>query len=118
MNTLGKVSVLAFSVVLNSGAQAGPGPAPLAVAGAVRLVHEGHAGATRATGVVDAVEPAKHKITVSHGAIKSLGWPAMTMDFAVNQAIDLTTVRAGTRVNFTLVRGANGSWVVDSLKPQ
>jgi Cu/Ag efflux protein CusF len=119
MNTFRRVSILVFFAIIGSGAQAGRGPVvPLPMSGLVHLAHEGHAGATKASGVVDAVDPAKRKVTVSHGAIKSLGWPAMTMDFAVNQAIDLTTIKAGTKVNFTLVRGSNGAWIVDTLKPQ
>jgi Cu/Ag efflux protein CusF len=91
--------------------------ATLPSAGVVQLAHEGHAGATGASGVVSAVDPSQRKITIKHGAIKSLGWPAMTMDFAVNQEVDLTAISAGMRVDFTLVRAASGSWVVDTLKP-
>jgi Cu/Ag efflux protein CusF len=85
--------------------------------GFVQLVHEGHAGATKASGVVSAVNLSQRRITIKHGPIKSLGWPAMTMDFAVNEEIELTSFNAGMQVNFTLVRAANGSWVVDTLKP-
>jgi Cu/Ag efflux protein CusF len=92
------------------------GPA-LPIVGVIQLVHEGHAGAAEASGVVSAVDLSQRKITIKHGAIKSLGWPAMTMDFAVNEEIDLTAFNLGMRVNFTLVRAANGSWIVDTLKP-
>jgi Cu/Ag efflux protein CusF len=83
--TLGRTSfLLAISAIIGSDAQAGPAPAIRSPASGLRqVVHEGHAGATKASGTVDAVDTAKRKITVSHGAIKSLGWPAMTMDFAV-----------------------------------
>ena len=91
--------------------------ATLPSAGVVQLAHEGHAGAAHASGVVSAVDLSQRKITIKHGAIKSLGWPAMTMDFAVNEGIDLTSFNAGMQVNFTLVHAANGSWVVDTLKP-
>ena len=89
----------------------------LPIAGVIQLVHEGHAGAAEASGVVSAVDLSQRKITIKHGAIKSLGWPAMTMDFAVNEEIDLSTFNAGMRVNFTLVRAPSGSWVIDTLKP-
>jgi hypothetical protein len=59
---------------IGSGAQAGPAPAIRLPASSLRqVVHEGHAGATKASGTVDTVDTAKRKITVSHGAIKSLG---------------------------------------------
>src|SRR6516162_1837727 len=85
MGNLGRSSMLLLiSTIIGSGAQAGVAPAiPLPPSGLRHLVHEGHAGATKASGTVNAVDAAKHKITVSHRAIKSLGWPAMTMDFAV-----------------------------------
>src|SRR5262245_61111091 len=119
MSTIGKATILVLSAMISSTAQAGPGPAvPLPASQLRHLVHEGHAGATKASGTVDAVDATKHKITLSHGAIKSLGWPAMTMDFAVDKAIDLSAIKAGTKVNFTLVRGADGQWIVDTVKPQ
>jgi Cu/Ag efflux protein CusF len=50
---------------------------PLAVAAvSPLLVHEGHSGATQASGTVNAVDPAQHKVNLSHGSIKVLGWPA------------------------------------------
>jgi len=81
------------------------------------LVHEGHKGATAASGVVNAVDAVQRKVNVSHASIKSLGWPAMTMDFPVSHDVDLSTIKAGARVNFTLVKGTNGAWAVDTLKP-
>jgi Cu(I)/Ag(I) efflux system protein CusF len=90
---------------------------PVTVGGTFHLVHEGHKGATAASGVVNTVDAAQRKVNVSHGSIKSLGWPAMTMDFPVTQDVDLSTIKAGMKVNFTLVKGANGVWVVDTLKP-
>ena len=37
----------------------------------------------QATGVVKAVDPAKGTVTLAHGPVKSLKWPAMTMRFIV-----------------------------------
>lgn len=36
-----------------------------------------------ATGVVTAVDPAGGSVTIAHGPVKGLQWPAMTMSFAV-----------------------------------
>jgi Cu(I)/Ag(I) efflux system periplasmic protein CusF len=93
------------------------GPPGMAAGGTFHLVHEGHKGATAASGVVNTVDAAQRKVNVSHGSIKSLGWPAMTMDFPVSEDVDLSTIKAGMKVNFTLVKGANGAWMVDTLKP-
>jgi Cu/Ag efflux protein CusF len=81
-----------------------------------QLVHEGHAGAAHASGVVNTIDAAHRKVNVSHGSIKQLGWPAMTMDFPVSADVDLTTVKPGMKVNFTLVKGSGGAWTVDTLK--
>jgi Cu/Ag efflux protein CusF len=84
---------------------------------ALHLVHEGHAGATQASGVVNSVDAAQRKVNLSHGSIKQLGWPAMTMDFPVSTDVDMSTLRPGMKINFTLVRGNGGAWTVDTAKP-
>jgi Cu/Ag efflux protein CusF len=83
---------------------------------ALWLVHEGHAGAAHASGVVNTVDAVQRKINVSHGSIKQLGWPAMTMDFPVGGDVDLTGINPGMKVNFTLVKDSGGTWTVDTLK--
>ena len=44
-----------------------------------------HAGDNDAhgTGTVNSVDPAQHKVNLSHNPIPEIGWPAMTMDFPV-----------------------------------
>ena len=56
-------------------------------------------GAT--TGTVTAIDPAKGTITLDHGAITTLGWPAMTMGFAIkpNQQAG---IKVGDQVNFEI----------------
>lgn len=84
---------------------------------AVLLVHGGHGGsAAQATGTVNAVDAAQHRVNLSHGSIKAMGLPAMTMDFPVGPDVDLDAVKPGMRVSFTLVRGEDGM-VVDSIRP-
>ena len=80
------------------------------------LVHEGHAGA-QASGTVNSVDAAKHSINISHAPIRSIGWPAMTMDFPVDSAVDLSGVKAGQKVAFTLVRAKDGSYEVHAIRP-
>lgn len=84
---------------------------------ALYLVHEGHAGAAQASGVVNSVDAAQRKVNLSHGSIKQLGWPAMTMDFPVSTDVDMATLKPGMKINFTLVRGNGGAWTVDTAKP-
>jgi Cu(I)/Ag(I) efflux system periplasmic protein CusF len=119
MNLAQIIAAVLLGLATSTAVQAAPNRAASPPrASSVQLVHEGHAGAAQANGVVNAVDPGQHKITLSHGAIKSLGWPAMTMEFAVDRAVDLSAIKAGSKVSFTLVRGAGGAWVIDGLKPQ
>lgn len=54
-------------------------------------------------GVVTAVNAAGSTVTVRHGPIAALRWPAMTMTFPVQSANMLTGVAVGTRVHFVLM---------------
>jgi Cu/Ag efflux protein CusF len=98
-------------------AMAGAGiPHPSAVSQDVQPVHDDGSHA-HATGTVNSVDPAQHKINVSHQPISALGWPAMTMDFAVAPAVDLSRVKPGSRVDFSLQKGQGGMFEIDSLQP-
>jgi Cu/Ag efflux protein CusF len=88
-----------------------------ALSGKAQLVHEG-GGDAHATGTVNAVDPAQHKINLSHGAISALGWPAMTMEFPVAPSVDLTRIKPGNRVDFTLEKkGDGGMYEIQSVQP-
>ena len=57
-------------------------------------------GAThQATGVVKKVDAKAGKITLAHGAVKSLNWPPMTMPFKISRS-QAETLKSGQRVNF------------------
>ncbi|MDB5406653.1 MAG: cation transporter [Rhodospirillales bacterium] len=82
----------------------------------MKMAHEGHSDA-HATGTVNSVDAAQHKLNISHGPISAIGWPAMTMDFPAAPAVDLTSLKPGSRVDFTLVKGKDGMYQVESVKP-
>jgi Cu/Ag efflux protein CusF len=82
----------------------------------VQLARDGGTDA-HATGTVNSVNAAQHKINLSHTPIPSIGWPAMTMDFAVTPTVDLTRVRPGSRVNFSMQKGKGGMYEVQSIEP-
>jgi Cu/Ag efflux protein CusF len=67
----------------------------------MQMAHEGHNDA-HGTGTVNSVDPAQHKVNVSHSPIPEIGWPAMTTEFPVAPTVDLKAIRPGTRVNFTI----------------
>jgi Cu/Ag efflux protein CusF len=86
------------------------GPAPL-------LVHEGHTGDAQGSGTVNTVDAAHHSINISHAPIRALHWPAMTMDFQVNPGVDLTSIKQGSKVVFTLIQGEGGKLELHMIRP-
>lgn len=59
--------------------------------------------AHKGVGTVKAIDLAKGTITISHGAVPSANWPAMTMTFKIAQ--DLATgIQTGQRVEFEFVK--------------
>ena len=71
------------------------------------------------TGKVVAVDRAKSSIKLAHEAIKSLGWPSMTMDFSVANAALLEGIKAGDAVTFELGQGSKpGNWLITRITPQ
>jgi Cu/Ag efflux protein CusF len=84
--------------------------------GQMQMAHEGLNDA-HGTGTVNAVDPAQHKVNVSHAPIPEIGWPAMTKEFPVAPAVDLETVKPGARVNFTIEQQPGGMYEIKALAP-
>ena len=82
----------------------------------IQRVHEGHAHA-KGTGTVNAVDAAQHKLNISHEPIAAIGFPAMTMDFAVAPSVNLGAVKPGSRINFTIEHDEGGIYVIQSVAP-
>nr|WP_294846437.1 copper-binding protein [uncultured Sphingomonas sp.] len=55
----------------------------------------------KGTGTVTAIDPAKGMVTLDHGEIPELQWPAMQMGFAVTPEV-LKDVKVGDKVNFEI----------------
>ena len=71
------------------------------------------------TGKVVSVDNAKLTVKLAHGAIKSLGWPGMTMDFNVANAALLEGLNAGDAVTFELGKGDKpGKWLITRITRQ
>jgi Cu/Ag efflux protein CusF len=71
----------------------------------------------RATGTVNSVDPAGHKVNITHRPIPQIGWPSMTMDFAVAPSVNLGAIRPGAQVNFTMARQPDGMYAIQSIAP-
>ncbi|MDK4745354.1 copper-binding protein [Leclercia sp. 119287] len=65
-------------------------------------------------GVVRAIDA--KTLLIQHDAIPALKWPAMTMPFAFSADVDLSAVKPGEPVTFTLVRAGDGFQII-SLTP-
>ena len=68
-----------------------------------------------AVGVIKKIEPASGRITLRHEAIAALGWPAMTMPFAVKDKKILTALKPEQRVEFEFVQQGSAP-VITSIR--
>jgi membrane fusion protein, copper/silver efflux system len=89
--------------------QAAPG-APAAKPAAVGAGHQ-------AVGRVEAVDVKAGTASISHGAVASLKWPAMTMEFKTANDALLKALQPGATVAFEFVERAPGEWVITAVKP-
>lgn len=71
----------------------------------------------RGEGTVDAVDTTQSSVTLTHGPIASLKWPAMTMDFKVRDAALLRTLKPGQKIAFEMVAGTSGEYVIVRVQP-
>ena len=71
----------------------------------------------KGVGVITAFDPKAAKITIKHGAIPSVGWPAMTMTFSVKPPALLKGLKVGQTIGFdTRVQGAAAD--VTAIRPR
>jgi len=84
--------------------------------GEMQMAHAGHNDA-HGSGTVNSVDPAGHKVNLSHAPIPEIGWPGMTMDFPVAPSVELKAIKPGTRVNFTIEQQPGGMYEIKSITP-
>jgi Cu(I)/Ag(I) efflux system protein CusF len=79
------------------------------------------AGAARAqaqheaSGKVTKVDRSAGRVTIAHGSVASLNWPAMTMAFDVKDKSLLDKAKVGETIQFTLVE-SNRKHVITAIK--
>jgi Cu(I)/Ag(I) efflux system membrane fusion protein len=66
-------------------------------------------------GTIDAVDAAAGTVTLTHGPIASLKWPAMTMDFNLANPALVQKIKPGSHVAFEFVERKPGEWVITKL---
>jgi Cu/Ag efflux protein CusF len=101
--------------------------AAAAVMGETHGAHQQHMGEmpmahgpendAHGSGTVNSVDPAQHKLNLSHAPIPEIGWPSMTMDFPVAPSVDLNAIKPGTRVNFTIKQQPGGMYEIKVITP-
>lgn len=82
--------------------------APTADEAAVRLA--------RGTGTIQSLDPAARRVTIAHGPIPMMNWPAMTMTFGVRDGAILRGFKRGDRVDFAFPRTQQGdAYLIEQL---
>lgn len=66
----------------------------------------------RGQGTVNGIDAKTGKVSLSHGPIESLNWPAMTMGFPVKDAAMLEGIQPGMKVDFELEKTESGYRIV------
>ena len=70
-------------------------------------------------GIVTSVDGDKRLVSIQHGAIPELDWPAMTMTFQVRQPGMLRGLRRGLRVEFAVnARPQGNRYIVERIAPE
>ncbi|MGE3279980.1 MAG: efflux RND transporter periplasmic adaptor subunit [Alphaproteobacteria bacterium] len=74
------------------------------------------AAAPGAEGEIKAVKGSEGKVTISHGPIPALGWPAMTMDFTLPPDGVPAGLAPGDRIRFTVLAAPDGSHTATKIE--
>lgn len=70
----------------------------------------------QAEGKLDAIDAKAGTVSIAHGPVASLKWPAMTMDFMLANSALIGTLKPGATVAFTFVERKPGEWVIVKLE--
>ena len=65
-----------------------------------------------AEGTVEKVDALAGTVSIAHGAVASLKWPAMTMEFKVKDQALLRGLKAGARIRFEFAEESSGVWAL------
>ena len=110
-----KISGLLITLVLLAGCSSptgetnAPASAASPAASAIPAASPEAVNAASASGVVQSVDVAAKTVTIAHGPVNALGWPAMTMSFKAPNA-DLSSIKQGDQVSFEFTSaGMNGT---------
>jgi len=69
----------------------------------------------RAEGTVKAIDAKSESLSIAHGPIETLKWPAMTMNFKAANSALLAGLQPGTGIAFEFVERSPGEWVITKI---
>jgi Cu(I)/Ag(I) efflux system membrane fusion protein len=69
----------------------------------------------QAQGTLDAINT-DGTVSITHEPIKSLGWPGMTMDFALANSALVNGIQPGSKITFEIVERKPDEWVITRLQ--
>ena len=97
-------TVIASLALDGCGERAPEGEATPAAQGNVSAAteHVGH-------GTLNSIDRAAGTVNISHEAVTSAGWPAMTMDFKVADPASVPELKPGQRVDFIFTTDGGGT---------
>ena len=67
----------------------------------------------KASGKVTKIDAAKRSVTIAHGPVASLNWPAMTMSFKAKDKEMLDKVKPGDQVEFSFVQSGKDHTITE-----
>ncbi len=66
-------------------------------------------------GVINALDVKKSTVNLTHKPIEAIGWPEMTMDFAVLKPVDLSAFGESENVHFLLKQEKDKSYAITAM---
>lgn len=66
-------------------------------------------------GTVTAINRSDRVLTIEHEPVDAWDWPAMTMDFAVDESVSLKQVMTGQSLHFEVTRSQNGALIITGI---
>lgn len=96
------------------------GAAPATASGAISPMPAAKSPAVghRAEGTIKTLDAKSGTLSIAHGPVESLKWPAMTMDFkSANEAL-LSGLKPGATIAFEFVERSPGEWVITKVEPR
>ncbi len=71
----------------------------------------------RGEGKIEDIDTKIGSLTIAHGPVSTLKWPAMTMEFKVANSSLLSGLKPGMSLSFEFVERGQGEWIITAIKP-